>query len=107
MSVTIVRGKSDQMLESLQQALEAFQQEHPQAQIDLYRRNEVSIRVRIIDPEFDGLSLAARSDVVWRYLDALSDDVVGDISSMVLLTPDESAKSFANFNFENPLPIEV
>ena len=50
----------------------------------------MSVRVRIIDPAFREMSRADRSDLVWNYFDALSEEVQSDISMLVLLTPSES-----------------
>ena len=40
----------------------------------MYRQNSVSVRIRIVDPDFHGMSKADRNDLVWDYLDRLSDD---------------------------------
>jgi hypothetical protein len=106
MSATICRGATDAKLDKIKLALEPYQNDHPAAAIDLYRQNKYSIRVRIIDPDLKGQDRVQRSDLAWKYLDTLSDDVATDISTVLLLTPDEIEKSFANMEFENPLPSE-
>jgi hypothetical protein len=104
MSINIFRGASDDVLERIIDVLGSYAVDHPAAEIDLYRQNSVSVRVRIIDPAFAGLGKSARNDHVWEYLDKLPEEVLGDISTLVLLTPDERTKSFANFEYEDPVP---
>jgi hypothetical protein len=104
MSIGIPRGKSDEVIERFIEALRAYENDHPNSRIDLYRQNPVSVRVRIIDPDFAGRGKVERSKDVWKYLNALDDETASDLSTLILLTPDEMAKSFANFEFEDPVP---
>lgn len=85
-------------------ALQAYQQDHPAAEIDIYRQNSVSIRIRIVDPTLAALSKVDRSRLVWKYFAALSEDLQSEISTLLLLTPEEIKLSFANFEFEDPIP---
>jgi hypothetical protein len=41
---------------------------------------------------------------VWTYLGRLSEDDEGDLRMLVLLTPDESDRSAADLEFEDPVP---
>jgi hypothetical protein len=107
MPIRILRGPSDPILEQFIGALRAYEADHPEARIDLYRLNPVSVRVRIIDPEFAGRGRVERSRDVWAYLDLLPEDIVADLSSLILLVPDETMRSFANMEFEDPVPSEV
>jgi hypothetical protein len=50
------------------------------------------------------LSKPQRSQRAWQYLDTLTEDVQSDISTVLLLTPDETALSFANLEFDEPIP---
>jgi hypothetical protein len=97
-----IRGKADPMLEEIKTALTAYVRRHADAQIVLYRRNPVSIRVRIIDPSFAKLERDARNRRAWRYLRKASDEAQSDISMLVLLAPDETELSHANLEFEHP-----
>ena len=106
MSINIPRGTSDDVIEQICAGLRAYEADHPQAKIDLYRQNAVSVRVRIIDPDFAGQDKSERIRRAWKYLDPVPEEVVGDISTFILLTPDEVARSFANFEFEDPVPSE-
>jgi len=107
MPINIPRGKSDKVIERIIASLRDYEADHPRAQIDLYRKNVVSVRIRIIDADFACLDRAQRSDQVWKYLDQLPDEVQGDISSLLLLTPEETKKSFANMEFEDPVPSQL
>jgi hypothetical protein len=80
-----------------------YEAEHPDAQIDVYRHSPVSVRLRIIDPEFARRGKPDRSDQVWRYLERMPEEVQSDISTVLLLAPDETQTSFANFEFEDPV----
>ncbi len=104
MSITIVRGDTDEIVNSFVAALKTYKADHPRAQIALYRQNPVSIRVRIIDPDFHGLERSERHEKVWKYLETLSDEFQDDLSMLVLLTPNEVSRSFANMEFEDPVP---
>ncbi len=103
MSISISRGKTDELLEQVSSALEQYQRDHPDARIDLYRKDAFSIRVRIIDPRFRRMSLDERHDLVWKYLDSLTDEAVADISMLVLIAPSEAKTSGSNIEFEDPI----
>jgi hypothetical protein len=104
MAIRIPRGKSDAILERFIDVLRGFEADHPAAQIDIYRQNPVSVRVRIIDPNFRDESKVERSKKVWRYLGKLPEEVQSDLSTLILLEPAEAAQSFANHEFEDPIP---
>jgi stress-induced morphogen len=102
--INIPRGTSDEIMERIVEALHAYEADHPRARIDLYRQNPVSVRIRIIDPDFAGQNRIERHKLTWKYFDSLSDDDLSDLSSLILLTPDETGMSFANMEFEDPVP---
>lgn len=104
MSVRIHHGPSDGVIDEIAAALTAYQADHPAAQIDVYRQNSVSVRVRIVDPDFAELDRSGRHDRIWEYLDRLPEDLLAEISMLLLLTPEELSDSFANVEFEDPLP---
>ena len=99
-----VRKRSDGRISAIKKALQAYDAEHPNCRIDLYRQNSVSVKIRIIDPDFKGVDKGTRHDRVWKYLEDLSEELLSEISILLLLTPDETAGSFANEDFENPIP---
>ena len=103
MAIEVSRGKIDSIIERVINALHQYQCDHPESEISLYRQNSVSVRVRIIDAGFQGITRAHRSDLVWKYFEPLSEDDQSEISSLILLTPAEAERSFANFEFNNPV----
>jgi len=107
MPVEVARGTRDPIVDQIAEALAAYERKHPQSRITIYRQNPYSVRVRIIDPDFQGMSKADRNDYVWRFFDPLSDESQADVSMLVLLTPSEVKKSFANMEFEDPVPSEL
>ncbi len=104
MAIHILRGTSDQAIEAFIEAIRPYEADHPCSRIEIYRQDPVSVRVRIIDPDFGGRSRVDRHETVWRYFDILDDETQADLSSLILLTPDETAKSLANFVFDDPVP---
>ena len=107
MAVKIRSKRPDPALRKISLALEQYAAVHPHAEIEIYRQNSVSIRLRVLDPEFKGKSRVQREDELWAILDALTEELVSEISLVLLLTPDESKKSFANFEFDNPIPSKL
>jgi stress-induced morphogen len=100
----VVRGKSDQILRKILGALRIYESAHPKAVIEAYRQNPASVRVRIVDPDFAGLDRAERHDTVWRILERLDEKVLGDVTILLLLTPQELSESWGNLEFEHPSP---
>jgi hypothetical protein len=94
-------------LKQIATALKTYDAAHPQTEIEAYRQNSVSVRIRVIDPDFARKSRAQREEEVWAALDRLPEEVVAEISLMLLLTPEEAKKSFANFEFDNPIPSKL
>jgi len=74
---------------------------HPNARFQAYRYNSASVRVRVIDPHFKKESISQREAVVWSVLDKLPVEVRGDISMLLLLTPQESEKSLLSLEFDD------
>ena len=107
MAIGIPRGERDSALDQIVDALAAYERDHPAAQIDVYRQNAVSIRIRIIDASFQRLEKSARHDAVWQYLDSLPEETQSDISMLVLVSPDEKRGSFSNLEFEDPVPSKL
>jgi stress-induced morphogen len=99
-----IRGQSDNRLKAIANALSEYEQAHPDAEIMVYRQNPASVRIRVIDQAFQGVSKADRHENVWCYLQSLSDDELSEISLLLLLKPEEVEGSFANDEFENPVP---
>jgi stress-induced morphogen len=75
---------------------------------DAYRYNSASIRVRVIDPRFEGKSTEERDAMVEPLLEGLPEQIQADIMNLLTLSPSEttipSRKSLANEEFEDPSP---
>jgi stress-induced morphogen len=89
--------------QTIRDALSEHKKAHPGAKTDIQRRNSVSIRIRITDPDFEGLDLVERDNQVWKILEKLPEDVLSQISLLLLLTPKEAKKSLADLEFDRPV----
>ncbi len=94
----------DEEVRAILNVLESHKISHPDTEIVSYRQNSGSIRIRIIDPDFRKLDKALRHDQVWEILEQLPEDIQSQITVLLLLTPEEVKTSFANMDFENPIP---
>ena len=81
------------------------------AQADAYRYNSASIRVRVIDPRFESMTIGQRDDMIEPILNQLPDLIYGDIITLYAFAPSETvqsrktAREFAmNVEFEEPSP---
>jgi len=81
------------------------------SRVDAYRYNSASIRVRIVDPRFEGLSAEKRDALVEPLLEHLPERTQADIMTLFTFAPSEierSAKSFREFflnaEFDDPSP---
>jgi hypothetical protein len=78
---------------------------HPKADIQAYRYNSASIRVRVIEPTFAHVGLTERDDEIWNILKShLSEDILSQLSLILLIAPNERKTSVMNEEFENPIP---
>ncbi len=101
----ITRGSLDVTVDSLKQALEAYEAAHPGAEATLYRQNPGSIRVRVVDDRFAGIDKSARHDAVWDFLAGrVGEDVMGEVYVLLTFSHAELGRSLANQDFEDPLP---
>ncbi|MGA2033082.1 MAG: hypothetical protein ABSG68_12560 [Thermoguttaceae bacterium] len=80
-------------------------------QVDAYRYNSASIRVRVIDSRFEGRSRADRDAMVEPHLDHLPERTQADIMNLFTFAPSEieqTPKTFKEFvlntEFEDPSP---
>jgi hypothetical protein len=102
---TVIRGNPDAEVQALKDALDAYEAEHPGAQAALYRHNPASIRLRVIDGRFEGMTKSRRHSDVWDFMAArVNEDTLADVSQLLTLAPSELKMSFANFEFEDPTP---
>jgi len=93
------------MVKALKKALGTYEERFPGSSGSLYRQDRADIRLRIIDERFAGMSRLRRHNQVWKFLaDIVGDDVISEVSTLILLPPTELKRSFANLDFEDPLP---
>lgn len=72
---------------------------------DAYRFNSASIRVRVIDPAFEGKSAEERDAMLEPYLAQLPHSTQADIMNLATYTPAEIESEFPqlwNIEFEEP-----
>ena len=61
------RGEGpDPQAKQILEALRPYQDDHSRAEIEAYRQNSVSVRIRILNPEFAGRSRSQREEEVWE-----------------------------------------
>ena len=102
--MAIPKKNADPFVEQILATLTAeYQAVHPGARIDVYRYNPACILVRVIDPRYRGTHFTERGDDVWELLrQRLPEEVYCDIALLLLLTPEETETSDANWEFDNP-----
>ena len=69
-----------------------------------YRYNPYSIRVRLVDKQFKGMSLSERYRLVELLIECLPEETQEDITILLILAPDELNRSAMNLEFETPTP---
>lgn len=72
--------------------------------VEAYRYNIASIRVRIIDERFRGKSKPDREEMVLPIIEDLPEEIQTDLTILLLLVPKETDQSMMNVEFENPTP---
>ena len=92
------------------QSVEKLLREHFE-KADSYRYNSASIRVRVIDSRFEGMSREKRDAMVEQYLDTLPTETQRDIVTLLTFAPSELRRTPTTFRefllsteFENPSP---
>jgi hypothetical protein len=80
-------------------------------QADAYRYNSASIRVRVIDPRFEGMPREKRDAMVEEQIDKLPQETQRDIVTLFTFAPSELSappKNFREFmlntEFDDPSP---
>jgi hypothetical protein len=97
--------KTDQSVRAILQTLQAeYGKNHPKANIEAYRYNPASIRIRIIDPDFKRTNRLDREELVDPILENLPEDIRSEITLLLLLTPEEQRESMGSMEFDNPTP---
>ena len=99
--------KPDVQVQQILDALAEYERVHPLTQIEGRRQNPVSIRLRIIDPDFQGIDRIAREPEIWKLLRKLPEEAFVNITMLLLLTPEEAEHSLASQEFDHPIPSRV
>jgi stress-induced morphogen len=107
MAIKLRTKRPDAVLKQIVEALKPYDAAHPRAKIEAYRWNSVSIRVRVIDPDFAGKDELDREEEVWGLLKDVPDEAVSEITLLLLFTPEEAKKSFANMDFDDHIPSRI
>ncbi|HVC97085.1 MAG TPA: hypothetical protein VND64_25625 [Pirellulales bacterium] len=94
----------DRIVEQIVEALARYKARHAKASVEVKRQNSVSVRIRIIDPDYQRMDRVDRDTHAWEFLDDLPDETKADITMLLLLTPKEAKTSLANAEFEDPIP---
>lgn len=78
------------------------------ARVEAYRFNSASIRIRVIDPQFEGKSMVEREDMVFPLIRSLPKKTQDDILLLLTLAPSElqggNRHLLVNLEFEQPIP---
>jgi stress-induced morphogen len=103
---TILHGSQDKAVKAIKKVLDRYESDHPGAAAELYRQNNASIRIRIIDERFRKTSKPQRHDEVFNFIaDELNhDDILQEVSILLLLAPSEQTSSLMNLEFDDPIP---
>jgi hypothetical protein len=79
--------------------------------VEAYRYNSASIRIRVIDPRFEGLKPEKRDRLVEPFLDQLPERTQADIMSLFTFAPSELEdpqknlrEASLNAEFDHPSP---
>lgn len=85
--------------------LAEYERNHPEALIEARRGNYDFIYIRIIDPDFEGIERRKlRKAKVWPLLYQLPSEIISNIGSLVLVTPEEAPHNASSIDFDHPLP---
>jgi hypothetical protein len=107
MAVKLRVKRPDPILRQIVKVLGEYEAAHPQAEVEAYRHNAVSVRIRVLNPEFAGRTRAEREEEIWAKLNKLPEETLAEISLLLLLTPEEAQRSFANSEFDDPIPSKL
>src|SRR6185437_7739655 len=77
MTIQLRVKRPDPVLKQIVSALRDYDKAHPVAKIEAYRQNSVSVRNRILNPEFANTGRAEREEV-WAGLEKLPEEVMAE-----------------------------
>lgn len=104
---TIIRGVTDDELVRVRDRLEQYESDFPGASAELYRQNSSSIRIRIIDDRVASMNRSTRHARGWAYLTDIGDEILQQITVLLLLPKSELASSLMSLEFDDPIPSTV
>jgi hypothetical protein len=102
--VRAAKNHQPRSVKAIRNALEEYRKSHSKASIEVKAQSPISVRIRIVDPDFKKFDKVDREELIWKILDKLPENVRADITMLLLITPEEKKDSFASFEFENPIP---
>jgi len=101
--MAIKKGPEDKAVKELNAALGEYESQYPGSETSIYRQNRGAIRVRIVDERFAGKSKSSRHNEVWQFLsERVSEEVMSEVSALLLLQSAEKQTSLANLEFDDP-----
>lgn len=103
LTVEKLKERFDQHIQAILEVLQPYKEKHPRAEITISELDVLTIRVRIIDPDFENMNWFERDAEVWPLLRKLHDEIYLNLSMVLLLSPSEVETSRANNEFENPV----
>ena len=74
-------------------------------QVDAYQYDKGSLRVRVVDSQFEGIAGDQRDELLLSPLQSLNERIRGDITTMLAFAPSELTQgqaSILNSEFEDP-----
>jgi stress-induced morphogen len=92
---------TDRVTERVERVIrEKYTPAHPNATVKAYRYSGWSIRVRVVDPDFEGKTFVERETELFPILRAFPDRDQERITMLLTLTPEESARSPLSAEFD-------
>lgn len=86
-----LQTRGDEAVVEVHSSLGSYAIEHPRAEVSVFARQfGDEIGIRIIDPDFDGVSWKERSETIWRILDSSARELAARVSILVVMTPEEA-----------------
>lgn len=100
------RGPVDPIMEEIGGAIRAYTDAHPGAEADIHRYGNAIVQAWIVDPDFCGKSNSERLRAFWPLLDALDDEISAELTTLLLLTPEEKDEYAGHIDFDNPVTFD-
>ena len=105
MGVTI-HGPVDPVVDGIAGAIRTYADAHPGAEAGVHRYSNSIVQAWVVDPDFCGKSATERRRSIRPLLDALDDEISAELTTLLLLTPEEKAEYADHTDFENPVTFD-